>query len=1006
MQPPTEGSALSGRRRVRPAAARVELALSGILLVFLLQFIGVIPALTTDKGLCGGARALSAPVARLQGRGSTRHCPRNALVFIWGRCMANCSKNESSGPSESLRAQSPRTAYRAGLVGLSALAAVTAVHADPMPKSADLDEVVVTGLRHSLESAESIKLQTEAISESVVAEDIGKLPDVSVAEALARLPGVAAQRVDGRAQDLSIRGMGPQFSLTLLNGNEMASTGLNRSFQYDQIPAELVSQVTVYKSSEVSLGNQGLAGTVDIQTIKPLSVSGAKFAASAREESNSQGGLVPGVNSHGNRLSISYVNQYANNTVGLAVGFSHLDSPILKKYLNPWDYGHIATDFGMKLPPDQAQQNPLGWDGFENGVAATTSKRDAGIAVLEFKPNDNFHSTVTFLQSRFNEQMRGAELVGDMADYAGFQPQPSTNFTSANSITQTGDYMLDTLRGDNRLDSIHSIDWANELKMGAWTASLDASFSKATRDETIGEAYVSNTDPMTYTFTYGGFGGFSQVGPGIDLSNPANMNLSTYWGSGGYQEWVNTNDQARSIRLAFSRDLTDGFLRKIEFGSIYSDRSKVESVISFAMNLAQGSPCALGTCAAIPSSLGTSPVSLGFSGAGGLLYFDVLSALNSGNGIYTPAPQDSKRTYYNWSVDEKLLTSFVKLGIGFDALIPWHGNVGVQLVHTNQGSTGLYTDANGQQLRNNTGGATYTDALPALMLIGDLSDKTKLRLAVAQTESRPQMGDLAAGISASVGPTLTNGQSQLLWSGSGGNPALRPWKSTDFDIDIENYFTRSTYVAFALFDKQISNAIRQGVTLYDFTGFVDPTGKVAASNIGSLTAPVNQSGGYVRGSELSGQLSFGDFIQGLNGFGFSGSVAYSQSNLPGLNVDGTINPAITFDGLSKIVANAALYFEKSGWQLRVAERYRSGYSAFRLNAFKFVMDQIEPEALLDAQIGYTIQSGSLRNLEIQLQGENLTDRPYIVSQQSYGQSVLSQYHTFGRQVLIGANYKF
>ena len=276
--------------------------------------------------------------------------------------MANRTKNESPGPSESLRTQSPRTAYRASLVGLSALAAVTAVHADPTPKSAELDEVVVTGLRHSLESAESIKLQTDAISESVVAEDIGKLPDVSVAEALARLPGVAAQRVDGRAQDLSIRGMGPQFSLTLLNGNEMASTGLNRSFQYDQIPAELVSQVTVYKSSEVSLGNQGLAGTVDIQTIKPLSVSGAKFAASAREESNSQGGLVPGTNSHGNRLSISYVNQYADNTVGLAVGFSHLDSPILKKYLNPWDYGHVATDFGMKLPPDQAQQNPLGWD--------------------------------------------------------------------------------------------------------------------------------------------------------------------------------------------------------------------------------------------------------------------------------------------------------------------------------------------------------------------------------------------------------------------------------------------------------------------------------------------------------------------------------------------------------------------------------------------------------------------------------------------------------------------
>lgn len=895
---------------------------------------------------------------------------------------------------------------RAGVVAVAALVAAATVHADPTPNASALEEVIVTGLRHSLQSAAAIKEKTEAISESVVAEDIGKLPDVSVAEALARLPGVAAQRVDGRAQDLSIRGMGPQFSLTLLNGNEMASTGLNRSFQYDQIPAELVSQVTVYKSSEVSLGNQGLAGTVDIQTIKPLSLDSRKFAVNAREEFNSQGSLVPGVSSHGNRFSGSYVDQFADHTVGFALGFSHLDSPILKKYLNPWDYGKVESDFGMVLPPSQKGSNPLGWDGFENGVAATTSKRDAGIAVLEFKPNDSFHSTLTYLQSRFDEKMRGAELVGDMADYAGFVPHPVTTFTSANSITQSGDYMLDTLRGDNRLDSIHSIDWANEAKFGAWTAKFGASYSKATRDETIGEAYVSNTLPMSYSFTYTGMGGFSHVVPGIDLSNPANMNLSTYWGSGGYEEWVNTDDQSKAAQFSLARDLGDGFLRKVEFGAIYSDRSKVESVVTFAQNLVQGSSCALGKCAPVPSSLGLSPVSLGFSGAGNLLYFDVLNALSK-SGYYVAAPDDSKKTYYNWTVDEKLLTTFLKLNFGFDALIPWHGNVGAQMVRTDQSSVGLYTDANGNQLRNASGGATYTDVLPALMLIGDLAPKTKLRIAVGESLSRPQMGDMAAGITASVGPTLTgNGQTKLLWSGSGGNPAVRPWKSRDFDLDIERYFTPSTYVALAFFDKQITSAIREGVTQYDYTGFVDPTGKVAASPIGSLTAPVNQSGGYVRGLELSGQVLLGEYLPALDGFGFEGSFAYSESNLPGLNVDGTVNPQITFDGLSKIVAGAALFYEKHGWQVRVAERYRSGYSAFRLNAFKFVIDEIKPEALIDAQIGYTFQEGALKNLEIQLQGENLTDRAYVVSQQSYGQEVLSQYHTFGRQILVGANYKF
>ncbi len=904
-------------------------------------------------------------------------------------------------PSKALLA-----AVRASLAGLTAVVAATAAQADPPnTRSNELEEVVVTGLRMSLQSAAALKLQIDSVSESVVAEDIGKLPDVSVAEALARLPGVAAQRVDGRAQDLSIRGMGPQFSLTLLNGSEMASTGLNRSFQYDQIPAELVSQVTVYKTSEVSLGNEGLAGTVNIQTVKPLNVEGAKFAVSARQEVNSQGSLVPGVSSHGNRFSVSYINQYAGNSVGLALGFSHLDSPTLKKYLNPWDYGRVVSDFGLVLPPAQAAQNPLGWDGFENGVAATASKRDAGIAVLEFRPSAAFRSTLTYLQSRFDEKMRGAELIGDMADFAGYKPPPFTEFTGPNAVTQSGGYMLDSLRGDDRLDTIRSVDWANEARLGEWTATFGASLSKAVRDESIGEAYVTNISPMRFSFSYTGLGGFSRVVPGIDLSKPANMNLSTYWGSGGYQELVNTDDKSKAVRVALSRELGNGFLRKVDFGVIYSDRSKVEDVVSAAENLTRGTACTLGQCEPVPSNLGLAPVSLGLSGAGKLLYFDVLQALRS-SGYYVPAPQDSKRTYYNWTVDEKLLTSFVKLGFGFDALIPWRGNAGVRLVRTRQSSTGLYTDSAGNQLRNNTGGSAYTEVLPALMLIGDLAPKTKLRIGLAESESRPQMGDLAAGISASIGPTITNGKTKLLWSGSGGNPALRPWKSTDYDIDLERYFTPGTYAALALFNKQISRAIRDGFTLYDFTGFVDPSGKVAQSPIGTLNAPVNQSGGYVRGAELSGQVLLGDLVPVLDGFGFSGNVAYSKSSLPGLNVDGTINPAITFDGLSKIVAGYALFYEKRGWQLRVAERYRSGYSGFRLNAFKFVIDQIEPEVLIDAQIGYTVQSGVLRNLEIQLQGENLTDRPYLVSQQTYGQTVLGQYHTFGRQFLFGASYKF
>jgi iron complex outermembrane recepter protein len=893
-------------------------------------------------------------------------------------------------------------------VAISACA-VLPVQAEPSPNQNTLEEVVVTGLRHSLDSAVQIKLNTDSITESVVAEDIGKLPDVSIAESLARLPGVAAQRVNGRAQDLSIRGMGPEFSLTLFNSNEIASTGLNRSFQYDELPAELVNTLTVYKTSEVTLGNQGLAGTVNIQTIKPLTLTDRSITVGARYEQNDQHQLIPGVSAHGNRLTGTYIDQLLDHTFGIAIGYSHLDTPSEKKYLNPWDYGSLANgDFNYGQALHYTGTVGLGWDGFENGVATTSSIRDTGLLVLEYKPNETYHATLNYLHSQFNDKLLGAELVGDMANYAGYGPTGISVSQSGNTQTVTNGYLLDTTRGDDRHDTIDSVDLNNTIKLGAWNLNLAAAYSKAIRDEIIGEAYITNTLPTTYSFSYLGFSEFSQASIGTDLANANNMNLSTYWGSAGYQEFVNTDDQAKSLHLQLSNDLDKGFLRKIELGAHLSQRSKVESVLSRAENFSPGvgSSCTLGTCAAIPASFHTAPVSLGFSGAGGLAYFDVLSALSNTN-TYTPASTNNKVVAYNWSVDEKLTTIFVKLGIAFDALIPWHGNLGAQLIHTSQSSTGVYTDSNGDQTQNITLGTSYNNFQPAFMLIGDVTANSRLRFGVARSQSRPEMSDMAAGLSASISPTqLANGQTQLLWSGSGGNPLLRPWISTDYDLDFETYFTKSSYVAIALFDKQIGTAIRSGVTSYNFTGFVDPSGKVAASPIGSLTAPVDVSGGYVRGVELSGQLSLSDLNTSLTGFGLLGSMAYSESNLPGLDINGVINPDITFDGLSRLVASATVFYENNGWQVRIAERYRSGYSAFRLNAFKFVKDEIRPEAIIDSQVGYTFQHGMFQNLELMLQGENLTNRPYVVSQTSYSQTVLSQYHTFGRTFLIGANYKF
>ena len=106
--------------------------------------------------------------------------------------------------------------------------------------------------------------------EAVSAEEIGKLPDVSIAESIARLPGLTAQRVAGRAQIVSVRGFSPDFTTVLLNGRQQASSGYNRAVEFDQYPSELLGSVVVYKTPDAEISGMGLAGTVDLRTIRPL----------------------------------------------------------------------------------------------------------------------------------------------------------------------------------------------------------------------------------------------------------------------------------------------------------------------------------------------------------------------------------------------------------------------------------------------------------------------------------------------------------------------------------------------------------------------------------------------------------------------------------------------------------------------------------------------------------------------------------------------------------------
>ena len=298
-----------------------------------------------------------------------------------------------------------------GVVGLLALAGAAQAQSQPQDEPAEIGEVIVTGIRGSIESSIAEKRENSSIVEVVTAEDIGKLPDVSIAESLARLPGLTAQRLDGRGQVISIRGLAPDFTTALLNGREQVSAGDNRGVEFDQYPSELLGSVLVYKTPDAALIGQGLAGTADLRTIRPLDYGRQAIALNARYEWNDYGALNSGTEDTGQRYSISYIDQFMDDTLGVVLGYAHMSTPYQAERFNAWGY------------PDYSDGN-LVIGGAKPYVQSSELVRDGYLATVEYRPNDRWRSTFDAFYSEFDNTqiLRGIEFPLAWGGSAGACP--------------------------------------------------------------------------------------------------------------------------------------------------------------------------------------------------------------------------------------------------------------------------------------------------------------------------------------------------------------------------------------------------------------------------------------------------------------------------------------------------------------------------------------------------------------------------------------------------------
>jgi iron complex outermembrane receptor protein len=855
-----------------------------------------------------------------------------------------------------------------------------------------LDEVVVTGIRAAIESAIETKQSSTSIVEAISAEDIGKLPDTSIADSIARLPGLTAQRFGNRPQEINIRGFAGDFSTGLLNGREQVSLSNNRGVEFDQYPAELVNQVVVYKTTDGSLIGQGLSGTVDLRTVRPLSFSDRVIAVNLRGDMNE---IENGDEQYGNRFSVSYIDQFADNTIGLSLGYARLNNPNQGHEFEAWGYDDGVINGGNLFAIDR------------------DNTRDGFMGTLEFKPNDMYSTTLDLFYSKFDKEEDKKGLQFATGSWTGATVSNRIDNENGTATTANFDnFNFAVVRNDYNAakDDLFAIGWNHELKLSDhWTVRADISNSSAKRDERILETYA-RLAPGTST-TAGAVlnnDGYFDMSFGVDFGDPANLRMMDPGGWGGdraqagYLKDFEVKDELTSFRLDAERSFDSGWFSSVEFGANITDRQKSRASTENTLCLTAGCTAAENAGVPVPSQYANG-TDFGIFGVESVYGLDALAMVNDGFYILRPK-QHGDIDNKNWEVEETVSTFFIQGNINTDlGSVPVRGNIGVQVVTADQSSTGVATFAGVALDEPSTRGATHTDVLPSLNLSFQLPWEQFVRFGASRQMARPRMDQLRANADYNFDAA------QQAWSGDGGNPELEPWLANAYDLSWEKYFSGTrAYVSAAYFYKDLETYIYDEVdTNFDFgqlpipPGLIPPGGSV--DMIGTFTQPKNGNGGVVKGHELAVSIPFDLLWDPLEGFGIQANYSDTDSSIQPL---GPGFPDEPLPGLSKYVSNVTLYFERWGFSVRGSQRHRSDFLG-EVQGFGGDREKIaiEGETVTDVQLGYTIQSGPMKDLSFLLQVNNLENEPFKTTFDGQDDRP-RRFNEYGRTFLFGINYKF
>ena len=938
----------------------------------------------------------------------------------------------------------------------SALAAnEDSTNQSPSTQAEDLEIIEVRGFSRSLIQSLNQKRFSDTVSEQISADDLGALPDISMADALTRLPGISAVRTGGQAAQINIRGLSGGFVFSTLNGREQVSTSGSRSIEFDQYPSELISSAAVYKSPKASLIEGGVAGTVELETASPLNNDQThKFVANVRGMYNDRASEVSDATEFGDRISFSYQGKYLDDTLGVALGYARLFQPSVATQFIGLAYNDTKDVDGAANDTNGPLANPENEyisEGFELQHLGGEETRNGYLAAIEWAPVDNFKLKGDAFLSRFDKESfaRGlrVKLGGPTAAYANAQLDGNAVIGAAVNRTSQSYTRVEIVNDDNQdFDEVDSFgvnaDWqvTDRLNVNAdvslsraksnfrngllWSlVAEDANAETPVFDNNVAINYQLNSLNLPDV-------GFNQAAAFSDIDR---VMVSKY---GIYPD--QTEDEVTAFRLDFKYELESDIFSSVEFGARYSDReySRKRSVFEYgndgAFSATQPPLRLTDDMASVVDWQGE------FSYFPSYLAIDLDKALNAWFPDGTPEPvqtwgnadgvDDAQgyTTNYSWSVlqsgsvFEDVLAAYVMVNINTQiAGLDLSGNVGVRRIETDQSATVLENVAGDARLgaqnivdengivndlyAPNVLGTKYTDYLPSLNLNLQLNDNSLVRFAAAKVMSRAPINRLAGDASANVSDDgVINGSSN-------NNPFLKPFYADQYDLSYEYYFEEGNgTVAAALFYKNIDSFVEiLSIENFDFKGngfnvpdFIeDPvSGEQVATTNGIYTTAVNNGeGGYIRGLELAYTQVFIFLPSPFNGLGANASYSYTESEIESITSLGGDTLAQSLPGLSNNVLNATVFYALDDFETRLNVRYRDEFVSEQVAINEQVVN-FDAETVVDFQTSYRFSD----SLTMLLQVNNLTDEPtqsYFGSEQRTG---TTQY--FGRQFYLGFTY--